>query len=162
MNWVLHMADFETLVVESASTPECLPMIVDSGYFKRTGISADSIEYSFKGLTSFYSFMWMSVSSNFLRYSIRQEKKKYGRDKLTQPFNMEVMYSYQRAGESSPWKTGLIMKADNLSLHINHQQYIMMLNSLDNQLKDIRDVASMRDKEDKDKGKQKEEATTSV
>jgi hypothetical protein len=73
---------------------------------------------------------------------------------------MEVMYSYHRAAEKDPWKTELIMKADNLSLHINHQQYIMMLNSLDHQLKDIRDVASMRDNADKDKGKHKEEAAS--
>lgn len=78
------------------------------------------------------------------------------REKLTQPFNMEVLYSYDRKGESSPWKTELSLEADNLSLHINHQQYIMMLNSLDHQLQDIRNVASMRDKDDKDKAKHEE------
>lgn len=144
MNWVLHMTDFETLVVESASTPECLPMVVDSGYFKRTGISADRIEYNFRGLTSFYSHMWV------------KEKKQFGREKLAQPFNMEVLYSYERKNENNPWKTELNLKADNLHLHINHQQYIMMLTSLDHQLQDIRNVASMREKDDKEKGNQEE------
>lgn len=61
MNWIVHMSDFETLVVESAATAECLPMTVDSGYFKRTGVSSDRIEYNFRGSTSIYSFMWSNV-----------------------------------------------------------------------------------------------------
>ena len=60
LNWILKMKDCEALVVENPSTPECIPMIIDSGSFRRTGVK-NHIDYEFKGFTSFYSFTYHKV-----------------------------------------------------------------------------------------------------
>jgi len=57
------------------------------------------------------------------------------------PFLLRITYQYQRNSNSDQWNTHLDVHIQDLDVSVNRRQLIMMQNTLDNQLSDIRDVS---------------------
>jgi len=81
-----------------------------------------------EGETSFFTKLWRDND--------------FEREPLTKPFFMHVIYKYQKNKTTDQWTTRMELNINDLDVSISRRQLIMMQNTLDNQLADIRDVSS--------------------